>query len=184
MIYRPHSKASSSSSNLHTILERPPYLVISPSFPILRGSFGFRRPAHPYNRRKSFVVHCASSPNDCLLIRCGVGRVLTIDNLPDDVLREIFDSYVVGYQDLDFIEVVFRGQDTNLKRKIESWQSLVQVCRRWRDLVLGSPRRLNLQICCRPSRSARKSLDVWPALPLLIQGGVSERSVNSSTAVA
>jgi len=105
--------------------------------------------------------------------------VLTIDDLPDDVLLEIFDLYVVRYRDLKFIEAVVGYQDT--KRKIESWQSLVHVCRRWRCLVFGSPRRLNLQLYYIPLTCARKSksLDVWPALPLLIFGasGVYHASV-------
>jgi hypothetical protein len=97
--------------------------------------------------------------------------VLTIDDLPDDDLLAIFDFYVIEYQDL-----VFREYDA--KKKIESWQSLVHVCRRWRGLVFASPRRLNLQLCCTPRISAR-SLDVWPALPLLIKGGVNEKSVDN-----
>jgi len=32
------------------------------------------------------------------------------------------------------------------KRRADAWQSLVHVCRRWRSLVFGSPRRLNLQL--------------------------------------
>jgi hypothetical protein len=110
-------------------------------------------------------------------MRCDVGRVLTIDDLPDDDLLAIFDFYVVSYQDLDFIDAVWGDRDTI--RKIESWQSLVHVCRRWRCLVFGSPRRLNLQLLCTPERSARKSLDVWPALPLLIRGYVTETSVDN-----
>jgi hypothetical protein len=69
--------------------------------------------------------------------------------------------------------------DQDTIRKIESWQSLVHVCRRWRCLVFGSPRQLNLQLYCLPGRSARKSLDVWPALPLLIKGRVTETSVDN-----
>jgi F-box-like len=93
--------------------------------------------------------------------------------LPDDVLLEIFDFYVFKY-------LVFRpsgGYDA--KRKIESWQSLVHVCRRWRGLVLGSPRRLILQLCYTPRVSASRTLDVWPALPLIILGDVPEASVNN-----
>jgi hypothetical protein len=83
------------------------------------------------------------------------------------------------YQDLDFREL----SEYDTKRKIESWQSLVHVCRRWRGLVLGSPRRLNLQLCCTTGTPARETLDVWPALPLLIQGGVSKMSVDNVIAV-
>ena len=52
--------------------------------------------------------------------------------------------------------------------EIEAWQSLVHVCQRWRNLIFGSPRRLNLQLYCTPKSPARDTLDVWPALPLLI----------------
>ena len=55
----------------------------------------------------------------------------------------------------------------DIKRKIESWQSLVHVCRRWRGLVFGSPRRLSLQLFYIPGTSAKLSLDIWLALPLL-----------------
>jgi hypothetical protein len=120
----------------------------------------------------------ASSLNDCWLIRWDVGQVVTIDVLPNDVLLAIFDFYVVRYQDLDLLDVVFiNDQDT--KRKLESWQSLVHVCRRWRGLVFGSPLRLNLQLGCTPGPSARKSMDVWPPLPLLIKGHVYETSVDN-----
>jgi hypothetical protein len=104
-------------------------------------------------------------------MQCTAGRVLTIDVLPDDVLLSIFDFYVVGYQDLDFTDLVFFHH----YYKIESWQSLVHVCRRWRGLVFGSPRHLNLQLCCTTETPARETLDVWPALPLIICGVVSKR---------
>ena len=130
--------------------------------------------AHPYKRRKSL----ASSPNDCWLIRRDVGRVLTIDDLPDDVLLEIFAFYVVRLHNVGFHHLY----DPRVKKieKIESWQSLVHVCRRWRCLVFGSPRHLNLHLCYAPSRSAMKTPDVWPAdLPLIIQGDVSDDSVDN-----
>jgi hypothetical protein len=53
---------------------------------------------------------------------------------------------------------------------MEAWQSLVHVCRRWRSLVLGSPRRLNLRLLCTPKTHARDTLDVWPALRLIVEG--------------
>ncbi len=68
--------------------------------------------------------------------------------------------------------------------KIESWQTLVHVCRRWRGLVFGSPRRLNLKLFCNTrSRSARRTLDIWPPLPLLIHGDVTVGSVKNIVAV-
>jgi hypothetical protein len=105
------------------------------------------------------------------------GQVVTIDVLPDDVLLAIFDFYVVELQDLCFVEALSMKAET--KRKIESWQSLVHVCRRWRCLVFGSTRSLNLRLFCIPGTpaSAGMSLDVWPALPLIVHS-VSEASVD------
>ena len=84
-----------------------------------------------------------------------------IDILPDDVLLEMFDFYLKMYP---FYEE---------KTDVEAWQLLVHVCQRWRSLVLGSPRRLNLQLYCTPNTPAKDTLDVWPALPLIIKGSMS-----------
>ena len=65
-----------------------------------------------------------------------------------------------------------------LQKQVEAWQSLVHVCRRWRNLVLGSPRRLNLRLFCTPQTLA---LDIWPALPLIIVGGGDDMAVSSGT---
>ena len=101
--------------------------------------------------------------------------MLTIDVLPDDVLLEIFDHCVVypsGY--------LIHASSLQETRKIrEWWQSLVHVCRRWRGLVFGSPRRLNLQLRCTTETPARETLGVWPALPLYIRGDVDETSVDN-----
>ena len=79
--------------------------------------------------------------------------------LPDDVLLEIFDFYVDEHRDVaEFY-----------KNEIEEWQTLVHVCRRWRSVVFGSSRRLNLRLVCTSDTPARDTLDVWPSLPLLIQ---------------
>jgi hypothetical protein len=44
----------------------------------------------------------------------------------------------------------------------------VHVCRKWRNVVLESPLRLNLRIRCYPTTSVREKLDVWPALPIVL----------------
>ena len=77
-----------------------------------------------------------------------VARV-TIDNLPEVALLEIFDFYTVGGY-------------------IEGWQTLVHVCRKWRNVVFGSPRRLGLQLLCKARTPVRETLDVWPPLPIVI----------------
>ena len=74
--------------------------------------------------------------------------------LPDEVLLAIFDSWV--------------DEDAFRKKDVEAWQMLVHVCRRWRSVVFGSPRRLNLRLVCGAKTPARDTLDVWPPLPLII----------------
>ena len=77
---------------------------------------------------------------------------VTIDILPDDSLLYVFDFYV--------------AQDS----EVEAWHTLVHVCRRWRILVFGSPRRLNLRIECTGDTPVRERLDIWPSLPIIISG--------------
>ena len=70
------------------------------------------------------------------------------------------------------------------KTDIEAWQSLVHVCRRWRSLVLGSPRRLNLRLHCTHKTPARDTLDVWPALPLIVEGTMVPSSPGTDNIIA
>ena len=96
---------------------------------------------------------------------------MLFDLLPDDVLLEIFDFYMDGTEDEDEDE---DEEDKFEKKKIESWQTLVHVCRRWRTVVFGSPRRLNLRLVCTNNTRAGDTLDVWPPLPLSIRAQFSE----------
>ena len=74
--------------------------------------------------------------------------------IPEDALLELFDWYL---DDNDFYN-------------IEAWQTLVHVCRKWRNVVFGSPHRLNLQLFCTGKKPVRNILDVWPPLPIVISG--------------
>ena len=94
--------------------------------------------------------------------------------LPDDVLLVIFEFCVVGRSG-HLVEAISLQE----MRVREWWQLLVPVCRRWRGLVFGSPRSLNLQLRCTTRTPARETLDVWPALPLCIRGNVDETSVDN-----
>jgi hypothetical protein len=76
-------------------------------------------------------------------------RKATIGTLPDDVLLEIFDFYVD-------------------KANYDRWHTLVHVCRRWRNVVFASPRRLRLQLFCTPNRCVNEMVDIWPELPIVI----------------
>ena len=90
-------------------------------------------------------------------VGCDVGLAKRImDVLPDEILLEIFDFNIIP-------EHASYGS----KRKVESWQPLVHVCRRWRNLVFGSPRRLNLRLYCTP-KTPKDTLEVWPPLPLIV----------------
>jgi hypothetical protein len=88
---------------------------------------------------------------------CNIGR-MSNDVLPDVVLLEIFDYYMNHVREEDSPDVT-----------VESWRTLVHVCRNWRTVVFGSPRRLNLRLLCTPETPARKTLAVWPCLPIFVQ---------------
>jgi hypothetical protein len=95
-----------------------------------------------------------------------------IDVLPDDVLLEIFDFYMKIFSPYNF------------KRRTEEWQLLVHVCRRWRSLVLASPRGLNLRLYCTPRTPVRDALDIWPALPLIVEGVMATSTGTDNVIVA
>ncbi|KAH9073490.1 hypothetical protein EDB83DRAFT_76927 [Lactarius deliciosus] len=68
-----------------------------------------------------------------------------INTLPDNVLLEIFDLCREGHDAGWFTFTV-----------AWDWHRLVHVCQRWRQLVFGSPRRLDIQLLCKhrtPHRS-------------------------------
>ena len=75
--------------------------------------------------------------------------------LPDMVLLEIFDFVL---KDL-----------SGYSHTIWTWAKLVHVCQRWRRIVFGSPQRLQLRIACSFRTPTRTSLDIWPALPIVIR---------------
>ncbi|KAN0130782.1 hypothetical protein V8E53_011457 [Lactarius tabidus] len=48
------------------------------------------------------------------------------------------------------------------------WDSLVHICRRWRQIIFASPQGLNLKILCTNKTPVRKHLGIWPAFPIVI----------------
>jgi hypothetical protein len=80
-----------------------------------------------------------------------VGR-MAIGILPDDVLLDIFDFFV---DESDWFEENW-------------WCTLVHVCRKWRNIIFGSPRRLNLRLVFSDQTAVRETLDVWPPFPIVI----------------
>ena len=91
--------------------------------------------------RTSFAQQPARPTDWCDLAR------LTIDMLPDVALLGVFDYYLSSTKE---------------------WRTLVHVCRKWRVVVFGSPRRLDLQLYCTASTPVRETLDVWPRLPISV----------------
>ena len=85
--------------------------------------------------------------------------------LPDVALLEIF---------LFYLDDKYHENEC-FKNGIEVWHTLVHVCRTWRNIVFGSPRRLNLRLCTMERTPARATLDIWPLLPIVVDvGGVWE----------
>jgi hypothetical protein len=59
--------------------------------------------------------------------------------------------------------------------EVEGWRTLVHVCRRWRTLVFESPHHLNLQLSCSVRTPLPAKLDVWPALPIVVQHNYGQK---------
>jgi hypothetical protein len=81
---------------------------------------------------------------------------MTVNMLPDDALLEVL---------LFLVE----------PRHSRWWQNLVHVCQRWRNMVFGSPRFLNLELRCTARTPVRTMLDVWPVLPIVMLHGAPRR---------
>ena len=75
---------------------------------------------------------------------------VNISSLPRHALLEIFKFYVDQIDHAD------------------DWHTLVHVCREWRDIVFSSPRWLCLELRCTNKSPVKRLLDVWPALPIVI----------------
>jgi hypothetical protein len=88
---------------------------------------------------------------------------VTINILPEDALLEIFDFYV---------------DETRT-----AWHTLVHVCRKWRNIVFGSPRRLNLRLFITERTQMRKTLDIWPLLPIVVYVFIGEEWDESNGSV-
>jgi hypothetical protein len=97
------------------------------------------------------------------LCQCGPGRV-TIGGLPDDILLIIF--YFCQEDQVNIMENWWLP--LALRLQPPAWYRLVQICQRWRNLVLGSPIHLNLYLVCNEKTPVRDMLHIWPHLPILI----------------
>ena len=101
-----------------------------------------------------FITNLGGSDSDSDLLYSRV----TIGNLPDDVLLEVF-VYVARRH---------LGPGERYPEDEIGWRTLVHVCKRWRSVVFSSPPCLDLQLCCTNKRPVKKLLDIWPPLPIYI----------------
>ncbi|KAH9169987.1 hypothetical protein EDB89DRAFT_2244339 [Lactarius sanguifluus] len=81
--------------------------------------------------------------------------------LTDNVLVEIFDF-------------CRKDHDQCPSGHVWKWHLLVHVCRRWRQIIFASPRRLHLEILCTDGTPVRKNLGIWPAIPIVMQYGLQD----------
>jgi hypothetical protein len=84
-------------------------------------------------------------------------NAITIGILSDNVLLEVFDRC--------------RNSDDQSDQYpffVWKWHLLVHVCRRWRQIIFSSPRRLDLQLLCTDGTPFREILGIWPAIPILV----------------
>jgi hypothetical protein len=102
-----------------------------------------------------YVGRIALTRVDVLFGTDVLGRHMTIEMLPDDVLLEIFDHHRLAAQEYALFEPW-------------EWHRLAHVCQRWRSVIFASPRRLNLRLVYTYKKPVRKTLDCWPALPISI----------------
>ena len=77
---------------------------------------------------------------------------MTISDLPDDVLLEIFNMHLGHQRDNE-----------------DAWHVLVHVCRRWRCLVFALPGHLHLRLLCTHKSPVKEALNVWPELPIVVR---------------
>src|SRR6266851_2774327 len=98
----------------------------------------------------------------------GTGRLVSINILPDDVLLEIFDHYVIP------------SWRSHHHEHVDAWYTLIHVCQRWRYVVFNSSRRLDLQLLCTGKTPVTNMLHIWPALPIVVSLGVEIRPLSAS----
>ncbi|KAI0270396.1 hypothetical protein BC834DRAFT_967198 [Gloeopeniophorella convolvens] len=82
-------------------------------------------------------------------------RSPSADALPEDVLLEIFDAYRLEL-------------DTYGWTHHRGWYKLIHICRRWRQIILASSIRLNLQLVCTYGTPVKEMLTHSPPLPIVM----------------
>jgi CHAT domain-containing protein len=87
------------------------------------------------------------------------GMGATIENLPPEILEDIFRFYCQDAMALS------RGRPWE-------WHRLTHVCQTWRSIILNPMNRLGLQLFCTNGSPVRKILHCWPYLPIVMRYAV------------
>jgi len=86
--------------------------------------------------------------------RYGADQV-SIGILPDEVLLHAFHFY--------------RADTMDALNGTWGWHRLAHVCRRWRQIIFESQHSLDLRLLCTEKTPIRRTLDVWPPLPIIME---------------
>ena len=90
---------------------------------------------------------------------------MTVNSLPDSIFLEIFALCLSStFSDNRYTITT----STSASRHAEEWQRLVQVCKRWQQIIYGSPRYLDLHLHCSIATPFKENLTRWPEFPLTI----------------
>src|SRR6266702_4449252 len=95
----------------------------------------------------------SARPHANLFLARPFSHQATIEMLSDDILLNIF---------LHFLDV-----------SSQFWPTLVHVSQRWRQIIFTSPLGLHLRLYCTYGTPVLKTLECWPALPLVVNYGGS-----------
>ena len=110
-----------------------------------------------------------SSPTDVPLLRTQRSPNLTINNLPNELLLEIFDFYRRGIDPYD-----------RLWKKKCVWIDLTHVCRKWRAAMFASSSRLELGVIVGPDKPSYIKTILSGPLPILIDYQCRDKYINKS----
>jgi hypothetical protein len=111
---------------------------------------------HRLSKPNRYIACSASPPLLANLFEVGPdseSQQATIEMLSEDILLNILRHY--------------------LDAAPQFWPRLLQICRKWRRIIFASQWDLHLRLFCTPGVPVLKTLDFWPALPIVVQYGGS-----------
>ncbi|KAI0260117.1 hypothetical protein BC834DRAFT_564725 [Gloeopeniophorella convolvens] len=111
--------------------------------------------AREHTRSPTLLVPEPTLPSRSLAEEVRERSRTTADSLPEDVLVELFDLY--------------REEPFSRRRDNWDWHKIAHVCRKWREVVLASALRLDLQLYCTYRIPVDKMLSHSPAFPIVIE---------------